>query len=110
MFVLNSCEGFGPEAFHMWCCSSTRCNIQYSQAQLLDMGLPLEEDLEPLTCHSSNIPADEVSTDDSISSTQTAGDYEEPSEVLNFEEEGNGSSGGMASGAVVVAVLLMAAM
>lgn len=51
MFVLQSCKGFQTDAFHMRCCTKTQCNIQYTEQAIEDLGYPMEDALELLTCH-----------------------------------------------------------
>ena len=51
MFALGSCEGFQDSAFHMWCCTSWQCNIQYTEQALKDLGYPIDGNLEFLTCN-----------------------------------------------------------
>lgn len=50
MFALESCEGFVP-MWHMWCCTKRQCNIQYTEQTIEDLGYPIREALEILTCH-----------------------------------------------------------
>jgi hypothetical protein len=51
MFVLQSCKGFNPSSFHMWCCTRRQCNLQYTQQALEDLGYQVKEDMKFLTCY-----------------------------------------------------------
>jgi hypothetical protein len=68
MFVLQSCKGFQPNSFHMWCCTKRQCNIQYTQQAIEDLGYPMDEDLEFLTCHGMQ---DETTSDQPSSGKST---------------------------------------
>lgn len=35
----------------MWCCTKRQCNIQYTEQAIEDLGYPMEDNLELLTCH-----------------------------------------------------------
>jgi TolA-binding protein len=67
MFILQSCQGFVP-GFHMWCCTKRQCNIQYTDQAIEDLGYPMEDNLELLTCHELQ-PSATAPTDSSSSSS-----------------------------------------
>jgi hypothetical protein len=51
MFAVQTCEGFSPQTYHMWCCTARQCNIHYTEQAVQDLGLSLPFSLEFLTCH-----------------------------------------------------------
>jgi hypothetical protein len=51
MFALQSCRGFSPNTYHMWCCTKNQCNIHYTEKAVQDLGFTLPFALEHLTCH-----------------------------------------------------------
>ena len=38
VLVLESCEGFIPNKYHMWCCTARQCNLLYTKEALEDLG------------------------------------------------------------------------
>jgi hypothetical protein len=51
MFALQSCKGFSPNTYHMWCCTRRQCNIEYTEQAVKDLGFSLPFAMEVLTCH-----------------------------------------------------------
>lgn len=51
MFLLESCKGFLHNTFHLWCCTQRQCNLQYTEKAIADLGYPMPDALEILTCH-----------------------------------------------------------
>lgn len=61
MFILKSCEGFQHGSFHLWCCTATQCNLEYTQATLQastasDLEFGGLGDLQALTCNAIDPP------------------------------------------------------
>ena len=72
VFVLRSCSGFLQDSFHLWCCTATHCNLEYTQAALegiapSDLEFGGLGDLEALSCHALQPPDVSPSTDASTS-------------------------------------------
>jgi uncharacterized membrane-anchored protein YhcB (DUF1043 family) len=51
MFAVQSCKGFSPNTYHMWCCTKRQCNIHYTEQAVQDLGFSLPFAMEFLTCH-----------------------------------------------------------
>jgi hypothetical protein len=51
MFAVQTCEGFSPQTYHMWCCTARQCNLHYTEEAVQDLGFSLPFSLEFLTCH-----------------------------------------------------------
>ena len=68
ILALESCDGYIPNSYHTWCCTARQCNILYTQQALKDLGYPVGDDLEYISCvekgaadiASENSPADPV--------------------------------------------------
>jgi hypothetical protein len=64
MFALQSCQGFSPNTYHMWCCTKRQCNIHYTEQAVQDLGFSLPFAMEFLTCHDMNfIPSPPASSE-----------------------------------------------
>jgi len=50
ILVLESCQGFVPKKYHMWCCTARQCNLLYTKAALEDLGYFSEWELEYIEC------------------------------------------------------------
>lgn len=53
ILVLQSCKGFTPDIYHMWCCTKNQCNILYTKQAIEDLGYDPMDDLQFLQCFSS---------------------------------------------------------
>lgn len=62
IFVLESCSGYTPNIYHMWCCTKRQCNILYTQQAIEDLGYDTIDNLEFITCHALE-PSEEAGTD-----------------------------------------------
>lgn len=51
--MLQSCKGFKPDTYHMWCCTKRKCNILYTQQAVVDLGYDFIDELQFLQCFSS---------------------------------------------------------
>ena len=56
MFVLDSCEGFEHDSFHVYCCLQRSC-LTYTQAAYASLGNALEGELDLLSCHARTVNA-----------------------------------------------------
>lgn len=54
ILALQSCEGFAPNKFHMWCCTELQCNILYTKQGLEDLGFSTADigALDVIQCYS----------------------------------------------------------
>ena len=50
VLALESCKGYIPNTYHMWCCTARQCNILYTQQAIEDLGYDTIDVLEYITC------------------------------------------------------------
>ena len=51
--MLQSCKGFKPDTYHMWCCTKRQCNILYTKQAIADLGYDPIDELQLFQCFSS---------------------------------------------------------
>nr|BAV58352.1 hypothetical protein [Ulva partita] len=77
MLVLQSCDGYIPNTYHMWCCTKRQCNILYTQQAIEDLGYDTIDNLEYITCHALE-PSEEGGADGDGSATGVSRDVTVP--------------------------------
>ena len=70
MFVLDSCEGFEHDSFHVYCCLSRTC-LTYTQDAYSSLGNDLEGDLDMVSCHALNFNTNPEVAPDALEASST---------------------------------------